>query len=192
MVKIGFIVEGGTEKVLVESPQFVAWLNEWQLELVKPIIDAKGGGNLLPRNIEPLVALLRAKGAEHIVILTDLENAADVDSVKERITNQYSELIFVAVKAIEVWFLADTEAMKKWLNVDDFIEIAPEETVEMPWERLRDIANELNLRGPGSSKVSFAKRMVKHYGFLVTNAADHSNCPSATEFKNGLMALSNS
>jgi hypothetical protein len=88
--------------------------------LVNPVIDAKGGGNLLPRNIEPLVATLRAKQAEHIVILTDQEDAPDSNSVKQRITNQYTELIFVAVKA---WLLAATQAVNCWLKQQSLLKV---------------------------------------------------------------------
>ncbi len=51
MVKVGFIVEGDTEKVIVESPAFSAWLTANGITLCHPVIDAKGGGNLLPQNI---------------------------------------------------------------------------------------------------------------------------------------------
>ena len=59
MVKVGFIVEGNTEKVIVNSPQFKAFLNNIGLSIVDPVIDAKGNGNLLPQNIEPFIGLLK-------------------------------------------------------------------------------------------------------------------------------------
>ncbi|PTQ87123.1 hypothetical protein [Agitococcus lubricus] len=49
MVKVGFIVEGDTEKLIVESPAFVAWLVANGITLVNPVVNAKGGGNLLPQ-----------------------------------------------------------------------------------------------------------------------------------------------
>jgi hypothetical protein len=192
VVKVGFIVEGGTEKIVVESPQFVQWLNAQNIELVNPVIDAGGGGNLLPKHIEPMVGLLNAAGAEHIVILTDLEDAADVEVVQQRIANQHTNLVFVAVKAIEAWYLADTQAMNKWLKMTDFNELLPEQTPDLPWDRLKVITNGLDKSGPGNNKVKFAKQMVKHHGFCVPNAAQHPNCPSATGFINGLMTLGQS
>jgi len=190
MVKIGFIVEGGTEKIVVESSQFVSWLREQGLELIFPVIDAKGGGNLLPDNIEPLVARLQNANADHIVILTDLEDASGVEVVKNRIKNQHTELVFVAVKAIEAWFLADTTAMNNWLKTDtDFYEDHPEQTTEMPWARLKEIAKTMNLQGPGATKVIFAKKMVKHYAFSVSGAAQHPACLSAKGFHDGLLGL---
>jgi len=113
MVKLGFIVEGGTEKIIVESPAFNSWLNQQGLLLIKPVLDAKGGGNLLPKHIEPMVKLLHAAKAEYIIILTDLEHESNVEIVRQRITTNYTDLIFIAVKAIEAWFLADSQAMSQ-------------------------------------------------------------------------------
>ena len=188
MVKVGFIVEGDTEKLIVESPAFVAWLVANGITLVSPVVNAKGGGNLLPRNIGPFVATLQRAQAEHIVILTDLENEANPAVVRARIGQQQNHLIFIAVKAIEAWFLADTQALRKWLDIATIEELTPEATPDLPWERLKSIAREHQKRGPGS-KLIFAKRMVKTYGFTIANAAQHSNCPSVVEFADGIVAL---
>jgi hypothetical protein len=191
MVKVGFIVEGDTEKLIVESPSFVAWLVANGMSLVTPVVNAKGGGNLLPQNIGPFIATLQRAQAEHIVILTDLENEADPATVRTRIGQQHTNLIFIAVKAIEAWFLADTQALRKWLDIATIEEPTPEQTLGMPWQRLKDIARQNNKRGPGDNKLIFAKRMIKDYGFTVSNAAQHSNCPSVVEFANGIVALGN-
>lgn len=189
MVKVGFIVEGDTEKVIVESPAFIAWLSANGISLVRPVVNAKGGGNLLPQNIEPFIATLQQAQAEHIVILTDQETEASAAAVRQRIGLQHTNLIFVAVKAIEAWFLADTQALRKWLGIPTFTEDKPEETLGMPWDRLKEIARENNKRGPGTNKVSFAKKMVNHHGFTITSASSHSNCPSVVEFSVGVVAL---
>ena len=189
MVKVGFIVEGDTEKLIVESPAFVDWLVANGITLVSPVVNAKGGGNLLPRNIGPFVATLQRTQAEHIVILTDLENEANPAVVRARIGQQQNHLIFIAVKAIEAWFLADTQAFRQWLKIDTVEEPTPEQTLGMPWERLKEIARENDKPGPGTNKVIFAKRMIKHYGFTISNAAQHSNCPSVLEFTLGLTRL---
>lgn len=189
MVKLGFIVEGDSEKVLVESASFRAWLRAQGLELCSPVINAKGGGNLLPQNIEPMIAQIRASRPDHIVIMTDLEDAPSIEAVKARITTQHTDLIFVAVKALEAWFLADTAAMRRWLEKDDFFEEHPEQTPGMPWDRLKELANALNVRGPGASKVIFAKRVCEKLGFQVDKASIHPNCPSAKKFHDGLVGL---
>lgn len=192
MVKVGFIVEGGTEKILVESLGFNTWLQQHGIELIHPVIDAEGSGNLLPKNIEPMIRQLQAHNPNHIVILTDLERDPSIAEVKRRIGTEHTDLIFVAVKAIESWFLADTDAMIKWLKVDSFYENLPEQTPDLPWDRLKEISSNLNKKGPGSSKPVFAKRMVKHNGFMIANAAQHLNCPSAKFFIDGLNALATS
>jgi hypothetical protein len=189
VVKLGFIVEGDSEKVLVESESFKQWLRTQGLELCPPVINAKGGGNLLPQNIEPMIAQIRASRPDHIVIMTDLEAAPSIAAVKARITTQHTDLIFVAVKALEAWFLADTAAMRRWLEKDDFFEAHPEQTPGMPWERLKVIANTLKVRGPGANKVIFAKRMCDKHGFQVDKASAHPNCPSAKQFHDGLLGL---
>lgn len=187
MVKVGFIVEGETEKIIIESDKFKEFLLNNDYELVTPVIDAKGGGNLLPSNIEPFIKRLKDSQAEMIVVLTDLEDEISVDKVKERIEHSEIKVIFVAVKAIEAWFLADTEAMKSFLKVDNFMEEFPEQTINKPFERIKEIIKEKNARGVGS-KIILAKHMIKHHSFSIENSANHPNCPSAKEmidsFKN--------
>lgn len=189
MVKVGFIVEGDSEKVLIDSVGFRAWAKGHGLEICSPVINAKGGGNLLPHHIEPMLAQFKRSQPDHIVILTDLEDAPSIESVKARITTAHTHLIFVAVKALEAWFLADTNAMRRWLNQPDFFEPAPESTPGMPWERLKEVAKIHNMRGPGSNKVIFAKKMCDSLNHQVANAAEHPACPSAKLFCDGLMGL---
>lgn len=177
MVKMGFIVEGDSEKLIVESENFRDFLLSHNVELITPVVNAKGGGNLLPQNIDAFLDVLMQKQAETIVVLTDLENEDDIETVQARIANERVSVIFVAVKALEAWFLADTEAMCSWLELSDFVEPYPEATVAMPWDRLKAIAANLGKRGPGT-KVGFAKKMIKQ-GFNITRAAQHAECPSA-------------
>jgi hypothetical protein len=188
VVKIGFIVEGDTEKIVIESDTFQKWAKTQGIEICSPVLNAKGSGNLLPQNIEPMIVQLQRAKPNHIVILTDLEYEPNEDAVRNRIGTTHTELIFVAVKAIEAWFLADTHALKKWLKID-VTEYQPENTEQMPWDRLKAIAVELGQRGTGDSKPAFAKRMVKHYEFSMASAAQHPNCPSAKKFHNGLIEL---
>ena len=189
MVRLGFIVEGDSEKIVVESAAFQAWAAHNDMTVIRPVINAKGGGNLLPQNIEPMVATLQQFKPDHIIILTDLETEPNEAHVRQRIGDTYTNLIFIAVKALEAWYLADSQAMQQWLNVDEFYEDHPQETPAMPWDRLGEIAKNLNRRGTGPSKVKFAEKIVKHCGFEVANAAQHPNCPSAKHFHDGLLAL---
>lgn len=191
MVKIGFIVEGDTEKIIIESKLFKSWAQANGIEICAPVINAKGGGNLLPHHIQPMLAQFQRTQPDHILILTDLENDTDIASVKTRITTEHTELIFVAVKAIEAWFLADTLALRRWLKIEDVVEEEPEATLGVPWERLKALATEKGARGPGSSKPGFAKKMCGQYGFDVAQAASHQACSSAKFFHDELLRLGN-
>ena len=191
-MRVGFIVEGDTEKILIDSKSFRAWAKTQGIDICTPVIDAKGGGNLLPHNIEPMLRTLQRQNPDHIVILTDLEGAPDEEAVRQRIKSTAIALVFIAVKAIEAWFLADSLALQKWLKLDSVYEPHPENTQGMPWLRIKALAAELNLRGPGSAKNAFAQRMVNSYGFSIANAAQHPECPSAKDFHDGLVRLGQS
>ncbi len=187
MVRVGFIVEGDSEKIFIESEAFQQWAQAHNIEICERVINAGGGGNLLPQNIGPMMQLIQTYMPDHIVILTDLEDADSVDTVKKRINTIDESLIFVAVKALEAWFLADGEAMSDWLKVD-FYEPNPEETAAMPYEHIKQVAENLDRRGPGNKK-AFAKKMTKHHTFQVSRAAAHPACPSAKTFHDGLIRL---
>lgn len=189
MVKVSFIVEGDTEKIIVESPAFAAWAEAQGIEICSPVINAKGGGNLLPQNMAQIVMQARRASPDHIVILTDLEDAPSGAAVRGRIGTEHTDLIFIAVKAIEAWFLADTLALRSWLGLDDAFEVLPEETPGMPWDRLKSLAQEKGVRGPGSNKPGFAKKMCMHHGFTVAGSASHPACPSARQFHDGIAGL---
>ncbi|WP_322588807.1 hypothetical protein [Sphaerotilus sp.] len=190
MVRLGFIVEGDTEKIMIESARFRNWANAQGLEICSPVINAKGGGNLLPQHMGPMVATLAKSQPDHVVVLTDLDNAPDIAAVKARITTAHTSLIFVAVKALEAWFLADTKAMRAWLKQPDFEEALPEQTPAMPWDWLKEVARQQGARGPGSNKVLFAKRFCGTHDFQVANAAAHPACPSAKALHDALLDLS--
>ncbi|EIA1497367.1 hypothetical protein Q9X98_005089 [Vibrio parahaemolyticus] len=180
MVNVAFIVEGNSEKIIVESDGFRSFLRSLGYELISPVVDAQGGGNLLPNNIEVFLDRLRGQDPEHIFILTDLEDEPSVDEVRSRVGNDDISFSFVAIKALEAWYLADTDAIRSWLKCDVFYEEQPEKTVYKPWDRLKEIAMERGKPGPGS-KVTFAKKIIKKHGFDIKNAAAHEHCESAKE-----------
>lgn len=68
MVKVGFIVEGDSEKVLIESAGFRRWAGSQSLEICSPVINAKGGGNLLPHHLKTMLAQFERSQPDHIVI----------------------------------------------------------------------------------------------------------------------------
>lgn len=196
MVKVGFIVEGETEKILLDSCGFSSWCAEHRIEIVSPVIDAGGSGNLLPQNIGNYIAQIRKASPAKICVLTDLECNPTTNDVRKRIltdaTSGALDVVFIAVKAVEAWFLADGVALTKWLKQKSPVLIdKPEETAEMPWLRLKELAREHSARGPGSSKPNFAKTFTKHCGFSLQRAASHPHCPSAKEFHDTLLAWAN-
>lgn len=180
MVKVGFIVEGDSEKIVIESEGFKRFLAGCGFELVTPVINATGGGNLLPRNIQAYLDRFNGLDVDQICVLTDLEEDESVAVVTQRINHADLDVVFVAVKALEAWFLADTAALAIWLG-KTHVEEFPERTPKKPWDRLKEIAKAYSSRGTGASKVQFAKRMVKDYGFRVEAAASHPECSSVQQ-----------
>jgi hypothetical protein len=185
VVKVGFICEGRTEKKIVESEKFQTYLSRIGIETVGEIRDAEGNGNLLPQNLHKFVEVLLIQGAKKIVIVTDLDNDACITLTKSRINSDDNQIVIVAVKQVESWFLADSGTLSTLLK-ENFEFSDPEDQVN-PFETLKDLFKEKNGRGIGT-KTIFARHMLK-YGFSVENAAQHPNCPSAAYFLKKLKQL---
>lgn len=186
MVRIGFIVEGDTEKIIFESSGFQSFLRESQIECVG-IFNACGRGNLLKPNplIDSFVKILEDLSVNNIFIITDLEDNPCITKAKENL-HIFSTAIqtnIIAVKAIESWFLADTRALSQVLKLKVYIN-DPEETSALPFDKINSLCIKHTGRGAGNKKL-FARRMLKH-GFLIENAASHPHCKSARYFLNKL------
>ncbi len=145
------------------------------------------------RLIGTYVSLLKKQtNPDKVVVLADLDPevcAPCISKRKEIIGSENIDLVVIARKAMEAWFLADTNAMRRWTNNSEFFEEAPEQTQGMPWERLKQIGIESMGRGPGT-KVSFARKFINTYHFDVSRAAQHPNCMSARYFVDKLRSLS--
>ena len=192
MVTVGFVVEGDSDKYLVESELFRTWLREeCNLKVVDKVANAKG--NMRSRYIEDQVRLLRQDtNPDKVVVLADLdpdERVQCVQARKELIGSKGIDLVIIAKKALESWFLADTEAMRRWLDDDTFCEDDPETLTGMPWDQLKELGRKIG-RGPGT-KGSFPRKFILRHGFDVRRAAQHANCPSACYFVERLCALGN-
>ena len=99
------------------------------------------------------------------------------------------DLVAIARKALKSWFLADTEAMRRWAGCHKFFEPYPEATEGMPWERLKEIGSRTSTgRGPGKNKVIFERKFIRRH-FRIKRAAEHPDCPSARYFVERLRAL---
>ena len=187
MVRVGFIVEGDSEKILIGSDMFRKWCEKNGITVVDPIINAQGGGNLLPEFFANYERRLSVTGRpDKIVVLTDREKAPTAAATRRRILcvnkgkGKKIDYVFVSVKAVEAWFLADDRAMSSWLK-ERFHEEKPERTSGTPWERIKEIALSKN-RGPGSNHLAFARTIIRQHGFSIERAAKHPNCPSVKEF----------
>ncbi len=177
VVKIGFIVEGETEALILNSDNFKAILRDLNLVTVG-IINAGGNKNLLPHNILVHQANLIKKGAEKIVILTDLDDDQCITKTKERITERDKQDIIVAIKQIESWFLADSILLTHLFNQSFTFDYPEKENV--PFNTLRALLIQFKGRGI-PKKVPMASKMINS-GFSIQNAANHPNCPSANYF----------
>jgi hypothetical protein len=182
MVKVGFICEGETEKIIVDSTDFKNILALHNLQLVNAI-DATGNGNLLPKNITPFIELLKDDGAEKIFILTDLDEDVCITKTKERIHAPETVVVIISVKQIEAWFLADSATLSKVFGKEYQFDFPEKENY--PREKLREIFIAETGRGIGDSKPRFAKRFLNE-GFSILNAANHPNCNSAKYLLNKL------
>ena len=143
MVKLDFICEGFTEQILLLSDKFQQLLTPINLHLVN-VINATGSGNLLPHNIRDYIESLEKDEAEVIFILTDLDNDFCITKTKERIKAREKDVVIIAVKKIEAWFLANDSAMRLLLNNPDFSYPTPQKEVE-----LFEIINGLLINKPG-------------------------------------------
>ena len=184
-MKVGFICEGDTERKLIESAAFQQTLRNLGLVCIKPIEDADGNGNLLPHNIEPIRTKLFAAGVNVIFILTDLDQDATVAVTKQRISELPNQIIIIAVKAVEAWFLADSLLLSKLTGTN--IHVDYPENDDDSFETIRQLLLTKTGRGVGT-KPMLARRMIK-YGFTIENAAQHPNCPSANYFLTKLQTL---
>ncbi len=190
MVKVGFICEGETERIIISSPQFHDFLQSIRLERIEPVIDAGGNGNLLPKFLSAHTNTLLAQGAERIFILTDRENYPCITSVKKRVDAPNDHIVIVAVQQFESWFLADSTAMKSLLKDGQFICDAPE-SFSVPIQEIGSQLKARGLRGPGrvSGKLTLAKWMLNYHNFSIARAAQHPNCPSAAYFMQKLNSI---
>ena len=185
MVKVGFICEGDTERKILESNTFQQMLTTFGISCVMPIEDAGGSGNLLPHNIEPIRTKLFSAGATQIIVLTDLDKDVCITRTKQRISELPNQIIIIAVKAIEAWFLADSGLLSQLIG--DVIHINHPENEEQPFDVIRRLFLNKTGRGVGTKHI-LTTRLLK-YGFSIERAAQHPNCPSANYFLTKLQTL---
>jgi hypothetical protein len=186
MVKLGFIVEGVTEKYILENSDFFKYLKSKEIKFDPEVINAEGKDNLLPHNLEIHTQRLitpnnknQSIPATIIFILTDLDEDECITKTKERISPLNNQIVVISVKQIESWFLSDSMAMGSLLKQNFYFDNP--ESLDKPFEEIQSICLEKIKRGIGT-KTRFAYSFVKNHKFSILEAAKHPNCNSAKYF----------
>lgn len=187
MVKLGFIVEGNTEKILFGSETFSNYMKSLKIDFVPEIIDAKGNGKLLPQYISEFTQILQDKGATKIFIIADLETDPCVTKTKERIMPEEIHQCIISRKTIESWLLADTAAIRNYLGSADYICENPEE-IENPFEEIK--RQRLFFKNKGVTDKKILVRTILGSGFSFENVISNPHCTSAQYFHKKLIHYS--
>ncbi len=181
MVKLGIICEGETEVIIFNTPAFNQLLKSFEIELIGVVETGSKTQYFADRLIKHRKILID-KGAEKIIALVDLDKDTCITLTKESIPQFDNQLIVVAVKEFENWYLADTGALSLLLN----------QPVHIDWPEQDENAEktivQLRSKGFDHSKPRLANAMIRN-GFTIENAAKHPNCPSANYFLTKLQTL---
>lgn len=190
MVKVGFLVEGGCERIVLRSPAFSNFLFQHGIEIVGDVIDMDGKGNLTQssKRMQSQVQTLRNRGANWIIVLGDLDEAETdeaVSRVKAKVYKAKDLFTCLAVQELEAWFVADSGTLSILFNAP-FHHDEPEAIVK-PSAFLKE-QRLIHTRQGIKDKKGFATAMVNN-GFSIERAAEHPNCPSARYFLNKLQTI---
>ena len=190
MVKIGFIVEGDVEKIILNSERFQTFTKDNNLEITG-IINAGGKGNITTfnqKNVNSKVDVLKDRLTQYIIFVTDLEDDLCITFTKDSIYkyDDTKQIELISVKAIESWFLADSKTLSKIFK-SNFYFSNPEATDGKPFDQIKK--EFIDRTGRGVSKKILAKKMIRN-GFSIQSAAKHSECKSAKYFIEKLVKLS--
>ncbi|MFN4147034.1 MAG: DUF4276 family protein [Runella sp.] len=200
MVKVGFMVEGDTEKILItKSDDFKKFCDRIDIEVLGTVMPNHKGqrGKDLFKNTEKIDSYLKVlfeQGADFIVCLRDQEDLPCITAAKDEIKNNHERLIkVIAVRQIEAWFLSDYQALENFFEITSIQNEFPE--IKFPQELLKpaDVLAEISLRtrnrGIGD-KLLFAKRFIQNYGFSMVRAAQNPECQSTKYFLDKLTQIS--
>jgi len=142
--------------------------------------------NIQP-DIERWIQILKDQGAKKIIFLLDFDNSDPCfTAFKSKVFSGNGNIVVIAKQALEAWFLADTEALQRYLKK----RIEPVENPEdypIPFEAIKALRL-LHCNSGISDKKLLTRHMI-YSGFSLTHAAAHPNCPSATYFLNKLLSL---
>ena len=194
MVKVGFLIEGDTERVIVQSEAFQDLCKSLGIEVIRSVFPPhkkERGKDIFknPEKIASFINILSDMGASVIFCIRDLEDLPNISIAKDEIASMDKRITkIIVVRKIESWFLADIATIEKYFNnavTSQFPEVQFPELLFKPDEKLKEVSVATrNGRGIGD-KLLFAKSLVRN-GFSIQRAAAHPNCPSATYFLNKL------
>jgi hypothetical protein len=185
MVKIAFICEDDAGKKIVDSEDFEQILQQNDVELLHPVYNVKGKGNLTEENVRGLVGTASDAGAKCVFLLTDMDLDACTTVTRQKLIQDPLCKIIVCKKAIESWFLADTDAISAVLKQNGYFEY-PEEP-PIPFDTINQLHKDV-FNGRGISKAILPIKMIGN-GFSLVKAANHPNCSSALYFLQKIQAL---
>ena len=194
MVKVGFLIEGDTERVIVQSEAFQDLCKSLGIEVIRSVFPPhkkERGKDIFknPEKIASFINILSDMGASVIFCIRDLEDLPNISIAKDEIASMDKRITkIIVVRKIESWFLADIVTIEKYFNnavTSQFPEVQFPELLFKPDEKLKEVSVATrNGKGIGD-KLLFAKSLVRN-GFSIQRAAAHPNCPSATYFLNKL------
>ena len=189
-MKVGFIAEGGCERIVLRSSAFQTHLVKLGVEQVGDVIDIDGKGNLKQssQRMQSQVQTLRNQGAQWVIVLRDLDepgSAGAVAKVKAEVYQADDIITCLAIQELEAWFLADSAVLSRLFGVLIVCEFP--QLIQKPSDYLNDLR--MNYQGRGiRDKKGFASTLVNN-GFTIESAAQHPNCPSALYFLTKLQTL---
>lgn len=186
MVRIGFIVEGHCEKAVLGSQAFQQTLTAMGLTNVSEVANAKGKYNLANDVATSLAQIIRDRGAEHIIVLRDLDDLPDLKSAEQEVIQANDVSVCVAVQELEAWFLADSATLSTVFKTD-FSFDSPENESD-PLTKLKEFSRQFRQGRGIDDKRQFTNLMLAN-GFSIERAAAHPNCPSARYFLSTLQTL---
>lgn len=198
MVKVGFIVEGHSEVVIVRSDSFKVYLNSLGLETSyeltinavgkNNIYDTSGNLNRLKTDTDERLNQLYELGAVVVFILLDRDNADNcLAEFKSKIYRHPETVVIVAMQQIEAWFLADTDCLRQFMQKNIPEIESPESFLDPIGEidRLRKMHSGIGIGG----KIKLANTIVHRCNFSLANAAAHPSCPSGAYFQRKLIEV---
>lgn len=192
--RIGFIYDGETEEVIIKSEMFDNYLASIGLRSV-------GEFKYKSKKLSAYSDILINKGAEKVIIITDMEQSPCFSEVFERYDeenlNEYHKIIVVK-RMGEAWLMADTDTLKGILRIgrhrsfnennNPEAEIDPHHKINELLSRHTNRAGNKKKAVKFTSKPLLAKKFLDN-GFTIEAAVSHPQCMSIKYFDRYLRGL---